>query len=739
MGEGPEASRASMGLGPGSRMAGYLLQEQIGRGGMAVVFGAIDEKLGRRVALKVLAPALAQDEAFRQRFIRESRAAAAVDDPHIIPVFQAGEADGVLFIAMRYVDGGDVGSLIARTGPMSPERVLAIISAVASCLDAAHAAGLVHRDIKPANLLLDVRPGQPDHVYLSDFGLSKGLSAQSSLTATGQFLGTLDYIAPEQIEGKQVDGRVDQYALACSTFEMLAGQPPFAREEAMAVMYAQLSAAPPALSGLRPELPPAADAVFYRALAKSPADRYPSCREFASALGSALAAGPPPASPAGADSDVVNEQTLAAWAGPARTTPQTPWPGSLQVPGGGQVRPQAPYPGLLTRPGAPPGQRGRRLAGVAIALVMLAGAAMAAIRFFPTHAAGGTPARHGHQSPPPVAASGCPAAKLAPANSSAGTPVRQLLQLSHSQANIVEGVAFGPDSKTVAIATFGASYLVDATSGKMTGQFTDPGGTGAQAVAFRCDGKTVAVADNDGSTYLWPVAGGQVTGQPVALASPAGAKILDVAFSADGRLLAASASDGDVYLWRISVAGAAGQLLTLADARGSKAQAVAFSPDGRLLAAGSASGDVHVWQLSATGQVGQVMALTGGNGSPVQTLAFRPDGKLLASGEADGGTQVWAVGPDRNFRFDRPLSPQGNSGPYGTVAVAFSPDGKRLAAGGYTGWTYVWDTATWNPVGQGLADQMAGFGNVQAVAFSPDGAWLATGDTQGGAYLWHAP
>ena len=162
------------GFSAGSRIAGYRLEEQIGEGGMAVVFRARDERLQRQVALKILSPALAADEEFRRRFIRESRSAAAVDDPHIIPVFEAGDANGVLFIAMRYVPGGDVGTLVRRLGPLPGARAAAIVSAVASALDAAHAAGLVHRDVKPANMLVDARPGRPDHVYLSDFGLTKG-------------------------------------------------------------------------------------------------------------------------------------------------------------------------------------------------------------------------------------------------------------------------------------------------------------------------------------------------------------------------------------------------------------------------------------------------------------------------------------------------------------------------------------------------------------------------------------
>jgi serine/threonine protein kinase len=273
---------------PGSRVAGYRLEQQIGAGGMAVVFRAVDERLGRRVALKLLAPALSKDEAFRQRFIRESRAAAAVDDPHIIPVYEAGEADGVLFIAMRYVPGGDVRTLVSRYGLLPVARVSAIIFSVASALDAAHAAGLVHRDVKPANMLVDARPDRPDHVYLSDFGLSKGAMSSSGLTGTGQFLGTVDYCAPEQIEGRPVDGRTDQYALACAAFELLAGAAPFRREQATATIWAQMSETPPRVTARRRDLSPAVDQVFSRALAKAPAYRYASCREFADALGRAL-------------------------------------------------------------------------------------------------------------------------------------------------------------------------------------------------------------------------------------------------------------------------------------------------------------------------------------------------------------------------------------------------------------------------------------------------------------------
>ena len=276
------------GLAPGSRVAGYLLERLVGVGGTAAVFRARDERLGRVVALKLLAG----DETVRRRFAREARAVAAVDHPHIIPVYEAGEAGGVLFIAMRFVAGDDLRVVVRREGGLRPRRAAAFISPVASALDAAHGAGLIHRDVKPANMLVDVGPGRPEHVYLSDFGLARGMLSVGGPTRAGQFLGTPDYAAPEQVSGRPVDGRADQYALACVAYTLLSGSLPFEREEPMAVLYAHLSAPPPRVTSSRPDLPGAVDRVLARALAKAPEDRYGSCGAFADALREALGVDP---------------------------------------------------------------------------------------------------------------------------------------------------------------------------------------------------------------------------------------------------------------------------------------------------------------------------------------------------------------------------------------------------------------------------------------------------------------
>src|SRR5260221_5243721 len=281
------------------KIGDYRLDGHIGRGGMAVVYLAQDERLDRTVALKIIAPELARDAAFRTRFLHESRAAAAVGHPNIIPVYDAGDAGGVLYVAMRYVQGGDARSLLNRLGPLPFGWAWSITAQVASALDAAHAHGLIHRDVKPTNMLLDTgdltggrAPRRADgsdfeHVYLSDFGISK-TSSSGQNTAMAQFAGTLDYVAPEQVEGRAVDGRADLYSLACAGFELLCGAPPFGQDQGLTVMYAQLYAPPPTASARRPDLPAAADQVLATALSKNPADRYLTCGQFAEELQRAL-------------------------------------------------------------------------------------------------------------------------------------------------------------------------------------------------------------------------------------------------------------------------------------------------------------------------------------------------------------------------------------------------------------------------------------------------------------------
>ncbi len=268
----------------GTELAGYRIESLLGWGGMSVVYLAEDLRLKRRVALKLLAAGLAEDESFRDRFLRESELAASIDHPNIVPIYEAGTTEDLLFIAMRYVEGRDLKERLQR-GRLDPADAIGILAQVASALDAAHARGLVHRDVKPSNVLLDTgaRPDGSDHVYLADFGITKRVSEETGVGDDGHLLGTIDYVAPEQIAGEEIDGRADVYSLGCVLYECLVGQPPFRRDSELAVVFAHLEAESPAPSAQRPELPAALDAVIARALAKEPEQRYPSCRELARA------------------------------------------------------------------------------------------------------------------------------------------------------------------------------------------------------------------------------------------------------------------------------------------------------------------------------------------------------------------------------------------------------------------------------------------------------------------------
>jgi serine/threonine protein kinase len=277
-------------LAAGDEFAGYRIEGRIGRGGMGLLYLAVEAGLERRVALKLIAPEAADEEVFARRFAEESRIAASIEHPNVVPIYAAGKQDGVPWIAMRYVAGSDLAQRITREGRLAPADAVRLIAQVGNGLDAIHAAGLVHRDVKPANVLLSGEAGE-EHAYITDFGVARNVATQSGLTQTGRFVGTLDYVAPEQIAGGSVDARVDVYALGCLLFKALTGDVPFPREAEAARLYAHLNDPPPLPSTLAPAVPMALDDVVARALEKEPGDRYPSAGDLGRAAGAALSGG----------------------------------------------------------------------------------------------------------------------------------------------------------------------------------------------------------------------------------------------------------------------------------------------------------------------------------------------------------------------------------------------------------------------------------------------------------------
>lgn len=664
----------------GTRVAGYRVEAEIGRGGMAVVLRAHDERLGRQVALKVMAPAVAADQAFRQRFVQESRAAAAVEDPHIIPIYEAGEAGGMLFIAMRYVGGGDVKALLRREGPLSPARALDIVSPVASALDAAHRRGLIHRDVKPMNMLLDVDPGRPDHVYLSDFGLSKRMLSTAGLTGTGQILGTFHYSAPEQVQGGQLDGRADQYALACTAFELLSGAPPFDYEEIAAVILAQMTEPPPALTSRRGGLASGVDQVLARALAKAAADRYATCRDFAEALRAALLPGPDDRQ-AGA-SQRAHPATATAWpATVARAQPAVPGPdhsGALPsqavkvIKGGSAVLGFSPAGHLLTRE---------------LKKAVLCRWDPATGDQLDTTALQSGDGQfwcHQFSADGSVIASGGGDETIRLWTTDTGNHLRIL----KGRTGLVAAIALSPDNSLLASCTQDSPVvrLWDVAGGNSVHTFKNDSGV-ARSLAFSLDGRILAIGGSDHAVRLWDMTTGRhlrtLKSDKVRLRDRIRAlsdSLIDdlpygddvehdisaMVFSPDRQTLATCDDEGAVRLWALST-GRLQRTLNGADDgdfRGGRD----YSPHrGRGTPAGRVGGRKVQPGRSAAAATG-----AGDAGWRVPAMAFGPGGRQMVIA-VENTLELWDLSSAEHVR-----TLQGHAGP--VLAVRFSPDGGRLAS-----------------------------------------------------------
>jgi serine/threonine-protein kinase len=670
----------------GALLAGYRLETQVGVGGMAVVFRARDERLDRLVALKILASALASDEHFRVRFTAESRAAAAVDDPFIIPVYEAGEADGMLFIAMRFVQGGDLYQVLEREGALTLEQTAGFISPVASALDAAHRAGLVHRDVKPGNILVDAREDRPDHVYLSDFGVAKAVSS-AGLTGSGFFVGTPDYAAPEQIRGRAVDGRADQYALACVAFQLLTGALPFRPDQDLPVLLAHVSAPPPSLTAQRPDLPGAVDRVMARAMAKDAEERYASCLDFAGALREAL--GLSPFDPEGPATAPAIPQPTA----PARDTvtqaPATVHPQRGTTARRGTGATPAPVTALVRR---------HRVPALALACATLA--AVGAIAFVLAN-----PATSSARSPRPTMS-----ARRASTPSYTSVPVK--LPSPYAGERIMS-LAFSPAGTTLAIANGHHVCLWDIASN--TGCRTSSAVTVANAVAFSGDGKTVAVGGLGGRVALLNAS---TMAPMIGFADPGSAGVVSLAFSPDGRMVAAGDDNGNTYLWDV----ATGKPVALTDPRSQGVRTVVFSPDGKTLCVGDLNHSVYLWDVAS----GKSATLTDPGSAGVNSTAFSPNGVTIAAGDFNGRTYLWDAATKTVARAYPDLVSSGVN------AVAFSPDGRLLAASDGNGAIFLWKAASVHLVHTLVVNEV-----VTEMAFTPDSKTLATGDENGDITLWH--
>jgi Tol biopolymer transport system component/serine/threonine protein kinase len=579
----------------GTRLGAYRIERLIGRGGMGMVFLAEHVHLGRMVALKILPPDLARDESFRKRFVRESRLAAGIEHPNVIPVYDAGESEGDLFIAMKYVEGTDLRALLQQRGRLDPERMLVLLEPVGTALDAAHREGLVHRDVKPGNILI----AATDHVYLSDFGLTKRTSADTSVTATGYFVGTMSYAPPEQIQAHDLDGRADQYSLACLAFECLTGRVPFVRDTDVALLYAHLQEPPPTASEYGPELPPAVDEVLARGMAKSRDDRYASCSALVEGLRGAIrgTALPPPEAPAAEPATM----------GGIRTT-RPPQASTVRGPTVRAGEPTIPSP--ERPPPAPPEPEGRSRRGVRL-FVLLGTALIGALAAFLVLGPLSQPEEEGQM----------PASEDADGGNGRE---EQIVFLRPGPGSLLDVWVMAADGS-------GQRRLhTDIASGTAPSWSPD-----RQHVVFDGEG------DGDGEIYVMRAQkGGQLkklTDNTVEDLAPA--------WSPDGTTIAfASDEDGpDFDIWVMNPDGTGQRKLFEAD--GDQTHP-AWSPDGsRLAFEDDRSGSPDIWVVDAAGTTDPdpLLVEPGDEGAP----AWSPDGNSIAfRSNREGNLEIYVMTSD---------------------------------------------------------------------------------------------
>jgi len=623
-------------LRPGTEFAGFRILGLIGRGGMGVVYRAEQLRYGRTVALKVLAPELSSDPGFRERFEQEWQAAAGLDHPNIVPIFDAGEADGVLYTAMRYVEGTDLAALLATRGPLEPHEALRIVGQVATALDFVHSRGLVHRDVKPGNVLIasDGRRGE-EHVYLADFGIAKGGRAKG-LTRTGLFVGTIDYAAPEQIEGRELDGRADVYALGCVLYQCLTGARPYEKDSEVSLMYAHLNEPPPAPSVRRPELPGGLDTVIARALAKRPDDRYPTCRTLVDAARAALAGAAatptvvgatlaPTAIDEPADDRTVVEGGVAAG---VRTVADVDAPDGRAVAGS----PPSPPPDRPASVAGRPWWRSRAAIVVAAAVVVAGAGAGIAIAL--TGGGGGS-----------AAASSSGTSQAASDGATGGSGAGTTAGTTGSDPETTESTVTSAASTDPTLMAYESArdgdtdvYLMGADGRRA--RLTDAPGTDGSPSLSPDGTQLVFSSDRDGDLDLYVIGldGGDVT----QLTDLPGSEV-NASWSADGTLIAFEERppDEDSELSAIEPTGGGLGRLTdneVADGHPS------WSPDGSAIAyASDEGGDLEIWVMTDDGEA---RALTDNDASDAAP-AWSPDGALIAfASDRDGSPGLWTMAPD---------------------------------------------------------------------------------------------
>ncbi len=668
----------------GEEFAGYRLLSVLGRGGMSIVFRAENPRLGNVIALKVLDPELANNDVFRSRFLEESRIAASMNHPNVIPIHDTGSSDGLLYIAMRYVSGTDLRQMLKQRGALPADEAVFLVSQAARALDAAHRRGLVHRDVKPANLLVEqgTDEGDPEHVYLTDFGITKHQDGVSGLTSAGALLGTIDYIAPEQVRGMSVLGMADQYSLGCVLYECLTGRLPYEKDFGTAIMWAHVEEPPIPATTARPGLPRAIDDVFSRVLAKLPGERYDSCRAFMNDAGRALGLAEPmsasgsigmmsgsgalPYTPELAGGGYLpSELTHDRYE--SRADPTASWPVSQPV-----APPTTADPVVApTGPGRRPGRRRKRSRGggwlvAALALLLVAGAAagvtLGLTRGHNTPAAsGGTPTAGGSTAPGSATASAAASAAAVALPTVAGTV--------HVGQN-PNYIAVAPNGKFAYITDPGAGAIsvLSTANNRVSGTIKIPQGP-PESVSFSPDSRTayVSVYGNHSVplvAFINTATGAVTATVPVDNHTPD-----PPAVSPDGRFLyvpnhntALTGANENV----IDVIDTASKTLVGDVATPANPHWIAFAKNGRFYTTDHMSATVTVLNASTNAIIANISV-----GETPHSEALSPDGSRLAVTSFDGNVV---------FLIDTATNKMVAQVPVGKnpLDIAYSPDGRYI-------------------------------------------------------------
>jgi serine/threonine protein kinase len=694
---------------PGDQVGKYTIMYKLGRGGMAVLYQARDETLRRRVALKAILPQFAADEEFRARFLNEGRAIAQVDEPHILPIFEAGETSGgILYMATKLVSGGDLDALARQEGPLAPDRVGRLIVQVASALDAANARDMVHRDVKPSNILLDSGLGRDEHAYLGDFGITKITWREEGSTGPGRALGTPAYMAPEQVEDRPLDERTDEYGLACTAFELLTGAVPYERGHPVATMHAQVHDPIPAATRLRPDLPPAVDGVLAKGMAKAPGERYRSCGDFAAALRKALIPG-------------------------LQEKPALP-DDAVRIPGAG--------PTIDSRHPAGPLRRYRNalIAGV-VALVLLAGVG---ITFAFT---GAGPSSSSSQRSSPTSTLQTTSSSQASSPSSSASVIAPVRLTTPNKDIITSPAAFSLDGSLVAGAGNREStdvYAWNARTGAYIGTLSLASSVSLEALAFTPDDKSLLVLDAGGGVCRWNLSStrcSQVLPDPswnnggtwnsaisgdtttVAVQDQAGTGVDVLSLATSRKIAHVTDPDGALLV---------GGNYTGGNVLGS---AVSLDKDGRVLTAGDARGNLYVWDVT-TGRLLATLhfnpATTLNHSAPAAILS--PDGQTVLVPDAGNGLQatLWSSSTGANIspadvRWPRTWSDIGR--------VFFSSDGQGIV-------TFRDDGSgadRWNAITRAYVAALpfsGSYSNLGLEVYAASGQCVLTDDGTSQTFLW---